>query len=83
MPKRWLVKRRWFVVLETITYTRIYEQQQLGKCWCVVAGKIFIEKFFFAQNIFMFFVRVRKNFSNEKKRIMVYIQCSRARELTL
>ena len=38
MPKRWLVKMRWVVVLEATTYTMIYGQQQLGKCWCVVAG---------------------------------------------
>ena len=29
MPKRWLV------VLEATRYTRIYGQQQLGKCLCV------------------------------------------------
>ena len=34
MPKRWLVKRRLLVVLEAM-YTRLYGQQQFGKCWCV------------------------------------------------
>ena len=42
VPKRWLVKRRQLVVLEAIMYTRIYGQQQLGKCWwCVIVRKIF------------------------------------------
>ena len=44
--KRWLVKMRWLVVLETTTYTRIYGQQQLGKYWCVVIGKIFVVKLY-------------------------------------
>ena len=26
--------KRWLVVIEATTYTRIYGQQQLGKCWC-------------------------------------------------
>ena len=38
MPKRWLVKRRWLVVLEATTYTGIYGQQQLGKCLCVAGA---------------------------------------------
>ena len=25
-------------MLEATTYTRVCRQQQLGKCWCVVAG---------------------------------------------
>ena len=37
MPKRWLVKRKWFVVLEATTYTRIYGQQQFGEH---IAGKL-------------------------------------------
>ena len=28
------VLKRWLVVIEATTYTRIYGQQQLGKCWC-------------------------------------------------
>ena len=72
MPKRWLVRRRWLVVLETITYTRIYEQQQLGKCWCVVAGKIFIEKLFFAQNIFICFLYMYENIFPTKKSELWY-----------
>ena len=45
MPKRWLVKRRWLVVLEATTKTRIYGQQQLGKNWCVVASMLPLGKF--------------------------------------
>ena len=60
MPKRWLVKRRWHVVLEATTYTRIYRQQRLGKCLCVAGanqhGTIFVVKYFctfsFYENIF-------------------------------
>ena len=32
-------------VLEVTTYKRICAQQQLGKCWCVVAGVSSSEKF--------------------------------------
>ena len=39
MPKRWLVKRRWLVVLEANMYTRIYGQQQLEKCLCVAGSQ--------------------------------------------
>ena len=45
MPKRWLVKRRWLVVLEANTYTRIYGQQQLGKFLCVAGRQPMSEKF--------------------------------------
>ena len=45
VPKRWLVKRRWRVVLEVTSYTRIYGQHQLGKCWCVFTGVSLSEKF--------------------------------------
>ena len=52
MPKRWLVKRRWLVVLEATTYTRIYGQQQLGKCLRVQGanqcGENFVVKIIFA-----------------------------------
>ena len=47
MPKRWLVKRRWLVVLEATMYTRIYGQQQLGKCLC--AGSQLTRKIFFVK----------------------------------
>ena len=55
MPKTWLVKRRWLVVLEATMYARICGQQQLGKCLCVagsqptrkiVCCKIYSHKFF-------------------------------------
>ena len=39
VQKRWLVKRRQLVVLEATTYTRIYGQQQLGKCWCTARSQ--------------------------------------------
>ena len=45
MPKRWFVKRRRLVVLEATTYTRIYRQQQLGKCLCVAGSQPTLEKF--------------------------------------
>ena len=48
--KRWLVKRRWLVVLEATRCTKIYGQQQLGKCLCVAGdnqhGAIFIVKLY-------------------------------------
>ena len=60
MPKRWLVKRRWLVVLEAITYTEIYGQQQLRKCLCVAGSKPTWERFhckiIFAKNIFVHFL---------------------------
>ena len=39
MPKRWFVKRKWLVVLEATTYTRIYGQQESGKCLCVAGSQ--------------------------------------------
>ena len=45
MPKRWLVKRKWLVVLEATTYTKKSGQQQMGKCWCVIAGVLSSENF--------------------------------------
>ena len=45
MSKKWLVKRRLLVVLEVTTYTRIYGQQQFGKCWCVARSQPMSEKF--------------------------------------
>ena len=49
MPKRWLVKRRRLAVLEATTYTRIYGQQQLGKC-LHVAGSQPTQKKFICKN---------------------------------
>ena len=41
-------------------------QQQLGKCWCVVVGKIFVVKLY-SRKIFSYVFCVRKYFYNEKK----------------
>ena len=61
VPKRWLVKMRWLVVLEATAYTRIDGQQQLGMCWCVVAAKIFVIKLYLCK-IFSYVFCVRKYF---------------------
>ena len=69
MPKRWLVKRRWFVVLEATTYTRIHGQQQLGKCLCVAGNqreKIFVVKLY-SRKIFSYVFFVQKCFYNENE----------------
>ena len=39
MQQRWLVKSRLLVLLEATMYTRIYGQQQFGKCWCVARSQ--------------------------------------------
>jgi len=70
MQKRWLVKRRQLVVLEAATITRIYGQQQLGKCWCIAGAnqraKIFVVKLYSCK-IFLYVFCVRKYFCNEQK----------------
>ena len=67
VPERWPVKRRWLVVLEATTYTKIYGQQQLGKCWCVVIGKIFVVKLY-SRKIFLYvFCQYKKIFLQRKK----------------
>ena len=38
-------ERDGFVVLEATKYTRIYGQQQFGKCWCVARSQPTSEKF--------------------------------------
>ena len=54
--------RRQLVVLEATTYTRIYGQQQFGKCWYVYSteptnvGKIFVVKFICVKYFRMFSV---------------------------
>ena len=62
MLKRRLVKRRWLVVLEATTYTRIHGQQQLGKCLCVAGsqcGKILVVKLHSLKIFsYVFFVRI-------------------------
>ena len=58
-------EKRWLVVLEATTNTRIYGQQQLGKCWCVIIGKILVVKLY-SRKIFSYVFCVRKYFYNEK-----------------
>jgi len=37
---RWLAMvRRWLVMFGATTYTKIYGQQQWGKCWCVAGSQ--------------------------------------------
>ena len=71
MPKRWLVKRRWLVVLEATTYTRIYGQQQLGKCLCVAGSqptqKKICCKIIRSCKIFSYALFVQKYFNNKIK----------------
>ena len=71
MPKRWLVKRRWLVVLEATTYTKIYGQQQFGKWWCVARSQPTSETFFvvklYSRKIFPYVFCVQKYFYNENK----------------
>ena len=70
MPKRWLVKRRLLVVLEATMYTRIYGQQQFGKCWCVArsqpTSEIFVVKLY-SRKIFSYVFCVQKYFCNKNK----------------
>ena len=70
MQKRWLVKRRQLVVLEATTYTRIYGQQQLGKCWCVARSQPTRKNFrckVYSCKIFSYVFCVRKYLCNEQK----------------
>ena len=88
MQKRWLVKRRQLVVLEATTYTRIYGQQQLGKCWCVARSQPTRKNFrckVYSCKIFSYVFCVRKYFCNEQKAnysISFQIQSSRNRQVT-
>ena len=45
------MKRRLLVVLEATMYTRIYGQQQFGKCWCLAWSQPTSEKFSFVKFI--------------------------------
>ena len=76
MQKRWLVKRRKLVVLEATTYTRIYGQHQLGKCWCVARSqptrKNFVVKFIRVKYFRTFSVS-ENIFATNKKRITVCV----------
>ena len=52
------------------TYTRIYGQQQLGKCWCVARSQPTTEKIFVVKFIHINFLDVfcvRKYFYNENE----------------
>ena len=60
MPKRWLVKRRWLVVLEATRYTRIYGEAAIGEVLVCSreptnVGKIFVVKLY-SLNIFVRFL---------------------------
>ena len=74
MPKRWLVKRRWLVVLEATTYTRIYGQQQFGKCWCVARSQPTLKKLIIIICIkyFRMFSVYENIFTMKIKRITVF-----------
>ena len=50
VPKRWLVKKRLLLVLEATTYTRIYGQQQFGKCVKYFRMFSVYEKYFYNEN---------------------------------
>ena len=63
------MKRRWLLVLEATTYTRIYGQQQLGK-YCVFRCKII---FAFYNFVFLFLVCIytsRMQASGERRRVL-------------
>ena len=79
MPKRWLVKSRWLVVLKATTNTRIYivkaaatREVLVCRRWHAVIGKIFVVKLYSCK-IFSYVFCVRKYFCNEKKRITVVV----------
>ena len=59
--------KRWFVVLEATTYARIYGQQQMGKCWCVI-GKISVVKLY-SHKIFSLVFCVQKYFTTTKSKL--------------
>ena len=57
-------------MLEATTYTRIYGQQQLGKCWCVARSQPTRKNFrckVYSCKIFSYDFCVRKYFCNEQK----------------
>ena len=57
-------------MLEATTYTRIYGQQQLGKCWCVARSQPMRKNFrckVYSCKIFSYDFCVRKYFCNEQK----------------
>ena len=74
MPKRWLMKRRLLVVLEA-TYTRIYGQQQFGKCRRSqpTSEKIFIVKFIHVK-YFRTFSMYENIFTTKIKQITVFTE---------
>ena len=69
MPKRWLVKRKWLVVLEATTYTRKVGSSKwesagvsLLVCCC---PKIFVVKLF-SRKIFLYVFCVQNIFTKKK-----------------
>ena len=66
MPKRWLV------VLEVTTYTRIHGQQQLGEFWYVAGNQPmrlnFVVKLY-SRKIFSYIFCVQKRFYNKKSEL--------------
>ena len=73
MPKRWLVKRILLVVLEVTTNTRIYGQQQFGKCWCVAWSQPTSENLeLFRVKYFRTFSVYENIFTTKIKQITVY-----------
>ena len=75
MPKRWLVKRRSLVVLQATKHTRIYGQQQFGKCWYVARSQPTSEKFLLSNYIrvkyFRMFSPYENIFTMKIKRILI------------
>ena len=59
-------------MLEATTYTRVCEQQQLGKCWCVIAGVLSENLKLYLHKLFLDVFCVRKYVYSEKKRITVF-----------
>ena len=80
VQKRWLVKRRQLVVLEATTYTRIYGQQRLGKCWCVARSqpthKNFRCKIIFVEKIFVHFLRLKIFLQRKKANYGIFLHMS-------
>ena len=75
------MKRRWLVVLEATTYTRIHGQQQLGKCLCVTGSQPMGKN---SRKILCKIFSLYKNFFTTKiKQITVFpVQCSSFKSLS-
>ena len=61
-------------MLEDTTYTRIYGQQQLGKCLCVAGSQPMSEKLY-SRKKFSYVFCIRKNFFITKKSELRYLSC--------